>query len=166
MRCVNLKTLKIKSMKAIITIIMTVFFLTPDLVEAKVFKCKNKSGKINYSPKPCDESTQTKLQSKIKAASSNSVQQPNNPSGTWINKKNTKMTAYLSSGGGFQMTDHTGQLMRGSWSKGDKGKLLVDAKFQGLDMGIKMKYLDDKDILLLSKPGFTSTLVEYTRSNK
>jgi hypothetical protein len=83
--------------------------------------------------------------------------------GSWFNKDKPRMTANLSSGGNFRMTDHTGTAIQGTWQKNKNGAYSLDASFQGFDMFLKMKYDAETDTLCLSKPGFVDTLMAYQR---
>jgi hypothetical protein len=148
----------------IIATLITLYFV-PLALEAKVYKCKNENGKVVYSSKKCDVKSQTQMKSPVKSTEANASLIPDSPVGSWVNEKNAKMTASISSSGGFQMTDFTGVSISGSWAKDDKGKYSLDASFQGLDMGLRMKYSVAADELFLSKPGFVGTLVKYKRNN-
>lgn len=137
---------------------------TPNLVTAKVYKCKDQAGKTVYKSQPCDGKSQTELKTNIKSEKNDVPQASDSPVGRWVIKKNPKMIANLSSGGSFSMTDIDGTPMRGQWSERN-GAYTIDASFQGFDMGIKMRYNAKTDTLLLSKPGFADRMVAYTRRN-
>ncbi len=149
-------------MKYLLTTLVLFYAVNPSLVAAKVYKCKDQSGKTTYKSQPCDAKSQVELKTKIKSEQSGDTQASDSPIGRWINEKKTKMTASLSSGGSFSMTDHEGTPLQGKWS-GSTGNYKIKASFQGIDMGIKMRYNVNTDTLLLSKPGFASSMVEYKR---
>lgn len=130
--------------------------------DAQVYKCVGENKKVVYSAEPCEDSSQAEEQLKIKPTSANSSAQNGGPVGHWVKESNPAMTAHLSGGGRFTMTDVTGQAMSGNWKSQDEG-YVIDASFAGLDMKIKMKYVKEDDALFLSKPGFVDTLVKYRR---
>ena len=149
-------------MKYLLTTLILLYAVNPSLVMAKVYKCKDQGGKTVYKSQPCDAKSQIELKTRIKSEQPGETQASDSPIGRWVNEKKPKMTASLSFGGSFSMTDHEGTPLRGKWS-GDKGSYKIEASFQGIDMGIKMRYIADTDTLLLSKPGFASSMVAYKR---
>ena len=149
-------------MKYLLITLVLLYAVNPSLVMAKVYKCKDQSGKTVYKSQPCDAKSQIELKTKIKSEQSRATQASDSPIGRWVNEKKPRMTATLSSGGSFSMTDHEGTPLRGKWS-GKKDAYKIDASFQGIDMGIKMRYNADTDTLLLSKPGFANSMVAYKR---
>ena len=144
-----------------ISLIVSMLIIS-NLAEAKVYKCKDTNGKMTYKSQPCDGQSQKELKTRIKSENAEASSSKAGPAGRWVNQKNANMIASLSSGGSFMMTDSTGDRLQGNWSERD-GAYKIDASFQGVDMGIKMRYNTEKDTLLLSKPGFANTMVRYSR---
>lgn len=134
-------------------------------LKAQVYKCKDNNNKIVYSSTKCKADTQTSIKNNIKSSSTgtDTRQLKGSPVGSWFNKDKPLMTANLSSGGGFRMTDHTGTAIQGTWQQNKSGAYSLDASFQGFDMFLKMKYDAETDTLRLSKPGFVDTLLAYER---
>jgi len=150
-------------MKTVLTIICVAISLASMELKAQVYKCKDNNNKIVYSSTKCKADTQTSIKNNIKSSSTESEQSKGSPVGSWFNKDKPLMTANLSSGGSFRMTDHTGTAIQGTWQKGKSGAYSLDASFQGFDMFLKMKYDAETDTLRLSKPGFVDTLLAYER---
>lgn len=151
------------NMKTVMTIICVAISLASMELKAQVYKCKDNNNKIVYSSTKCKADTQTSIKNNIKSSSTESEQSKGSPVGSWFNKDKPLMTANLSSGGGFRMTDHTGTAIQGTWQKNKSGAYSLDASFQGFDMFLKMKYDAETDTLRLSKPGFVDTLLAYER---
>jgi hypothetical protein len=151
-------------METVLTIIFVAVSLLSIESRAQVYKCKDKHNKIVYSSSKCKADTQTSVQNNIKSSSTAATKQlKGSPVGSWFIKNKPIMTANLSSGGRFRMTDHTGTALQGTWRKDGNDAYTLDASFQGIDMFLKMKYDAESDTLRLSKPGFVNTLLEYER---
>ena len=149
-------------MKHLLITLMLLTTATSNLVAAKVYKCKGASGNIVYKSQPCDSNSQIELKTKIKADRAAVQQSAHSPVGRWVVESNPRRVASLSSAGVFSMTDHEGTAMRGRWSE-NNGNYVINASFQGVDMGIKMRYNAETDTLSLSKPGFPSRFSKYKR---
>ena len=138
----------------------------PAMTKSLVYKCVGTDGVVTYQDQSCGQgetSEQFKIMSRISSSSGNTAGVARTqPSGNWVGTRDTRLKAYLTSGGSFRMTDHTGASLMGTWKKKDKN-YTVDAKFQGTSFPVNMRYQASTDTLYLSKPGFLSVMKEYRR---
>jgi hypothetical protein len=143
------------------------FFFMSSFAYSGVYKCEGVDGKVAYQSHPCAKEDKTSV---IKITSSNStdhkqskVSAKTEPSGQWVNPKNRNFKASISKSGGFEMTDISGEKLKGTWKTEGDGKYAVKATFQGMSFPVNMKYEVATDILLLSKPGFPNSFTRYQR---
>ncbi len=132
-----------------------------------IYKCEGVDEKVAYQSYPCAKDDKTSV---IKTSSSKStdykqskVSAKTEPSGQWVNPKNKNLKASISKSGGFEMTDKSGEKLKGIWKTEGNGKYSVKATFQGMSFPVNMKYEIATDILLLSKPGLPNSFTRYQR---